>query len=52
MDKVTNKDIIEWTGPPSMEGLLIRKNLRRTGHLMKMSPDRLPKQSDLLSTVF
>ena len=28
----------------SMEDLLIRKNLRWTGHLMRMSPDRLPKQ--------
>ena len=26
-----------------MEDLLIRKNLRWTGHLMRMSPDRLPK---------
>ena len=37
MDKVTNKDILERTGLPSMEDLLIRKNL------MRMSPDRLPK---------
>ena len=44
MDKVTNKDIPERTGLPSMEDLLIRKNLRWTGHLMRMSPDRLPKQ--------
>ncbi|KAK2175680.1 hypothetical protein NP493_715g02040 [Ridgeia piscesae] len=27
-----------------MEYLLIRKNLRWTGYLMRMSPDRLPKQ--------
>ena len=45
MDKVTNNDILERTGLPSMEDLLIRKNLRWTGHLMMMSPDRLPKQS-------
>ena len=44
MDKVTNKEILEPTGLPSMEDLLIRKNLRWTGHLMRMSPDRLPKQ--------
>ena len=44
MDKVTNKDILERTGLPSMEDLPIRKNLRWTGHLMRMSPDRLPKQ--------
>jgi len=29
---------------PSMEDLLIRKNLRCNGHLMRMSPDTLPKQ--------
>ena len=44
MDKVTNKEILERTGLPSMEDLLIRKNLRWTGHLMRMSADRLPKQ--------
>ncbi|KAK2185317.1 hypothetical protein NP493_240g02001 [Ridgeia piscesae] len=44
MDKVTNKEIFERTGLPSMECLLIRKNLRWTGHLIRMSPDRLPKQ--------
>ncbi|KAK2185340.1 hypothetical protein NP493_239g00023 [Ridgeia piscesae] len=44
MDKVTNKEILEQTGLPSMEDLLIRKNLRWTGHLMRIPPDRLPKQ--------
>ena len=44
IDKVTNKEILERTGLLSMEDLLIRKNLRWTGHLMRMSPDRLPKQ--------
>ena len=44
MDKVTNKEILERTGLPSMEHLLIRKNLRWTRHLMRMSPDRLSKQ--------
>ena len=45
MDKVTNNYILERTALPSMEDLMIRKNLRGTGHLMKMSPDRLPKQN-------
>ena len=44
MDKVTNKDILERAELPSTEDLLIRKNLRWIGHLMRMSPDRLPKQ--------
>ena len=44
MDKVTNMEILERAGLPSMEVLLIRKNLRWTGHLMRISSDRLPKQ--------
>jgi len=44
MDKVINREILERTGLLSMEDLLIRKNLRWTGHLIRMSPDRLPKQ--------
>ena len=44
MDKVTNKEILERTGLPSMADLLIRKNLQWIRHLMRMSPDRLPKQ--------
>ena len=44
MDKLTNKEVLERTRLPSMEDLLIRKNLRWTGNLMRMSPDRLPKQ--------
>ena len=44
MDKVTKKEILERTGQPSMEDLLIRKNLRWTGHLMTISPDRQRKQ--------
>ncbi|KAK2190306.1 hypothetical protein NP493_79g07002 [Ridgeia piscesae] len=45
MDKVTNKDIFERTGLPSMEEPLIRKNLRWTGQLIRISRDRLPKQT-------
>ena len=41
---VTKKEIPERRGLPSMEDLLIKKNLGWTGHLMSMSPDRLPKQ--------
>ena len=44
MDKVTNNEVLERTGLPSMEDLLIRKNLRWTEQIMRMSPDRLPKQ--------
>ena len=44
MEKVANKEILERTGLPSMEDFLIRQNLRWTGHLMRISPDRVPKQ--------
>ncbi|KAK2155838.1 hypothetical protein NP493_2038g00001 [Ridgeia piscesae] len=33
MDKVTNKDIFERAGLPSMDDLLIRRNLRWTRHV-------------------
>jgi hypothetical protein len=42
-DKVTNEKVLDRAGLPSMEDLLIRKNLRWTGHLMRMPPDRLLK---------
>ena len=43
-DKVTNIKVSKWAGLPSMEDLLIRKNLRWTGHLLRMPTDRLPRQ--------
>ena len=43
-DKVTNIKVLKRPGLPSMEDLLIRKNLRRTGHLLRMPTDRLPRQ--------
>ena len=50
---MTNKELLERTVLPSMEDFLIRKNLRWTVHLMKMSPERLATRADyLLSTVF
>ena len=43
-DKVTNIKVLKRAGFPSMEGLLIRKNLRWTGHLLRMPTDRLPQR--------
>ena len=43
-DKVTNIKVLKRAGLPSMEDLLIRKNLRWTGHLLRMPTDRLPRQ--------
>ena len=43
-DKVTNIRVLKRAGLPSMEDLLIRKNLRWTGHLLRMPTDRLPRQ--------
>ena len=41
---VTNKEILDRTGLPPMKDLLVQKNLRWTGHLMRMPQDRLPRQ--------
>ena len=43
-DKVTNIKVFKRAGLPSMEDLLIRNNLRWTGHLLRMPTDRLPRQ--------
>ena len=42
MEKVSPvlREILERTGLPTMEDLLIRKNLQWTGHLMRMSADK------------
>ena len=42
--KVTNKEILERANLPSMEDLLTRKTLRWTGHVIRMTSERLPKQ--------
>lgn len=42
--RVTNKEVLERANLPSMEDLLIRKNLRWTGHILRMSSERMPKQ--------
>ena len=43
-DKVTNIKVLKRAGLPSMEDLLIRKNLCWTGHILRMLTDRLPRQ--------
>ena len=43
-DKVTHIKVLKRAGRPSMEDLLIRKNLRWTGHLLRMPTNRLPRQ--------
>ena len=43
-DKVTNIKVLMRAGLPSMEDLLIRENLRWTGHLLRIPTDRLPRQ--------
>ena len=43
MDKVTNKEILERTRLPSIEEQ-VHQHVRWTGHLVRMSPSRLPKQ--------
>ena len=43
-DKVTQIEVLQRVGLPSMEDLLIRKNLRWTGHILQMESDRLRKK--------
>ena len=41
---MTNIRVVKRAGLLSIEDLLIRKNLRWTGHLLRMPTDRLPRQ--------
>ena len=50
LDKVTNIKVLKRAGLSFMEDLLIRKNLRWTGHLLRMPTDRLPRGSLLAAT--
>jgi len=43
-DKVTNKEVLDKTGLPSMEDILIWKNLPWTGHLIRMPNENHPRQ--------
>ena len=43
-DKVTHIKVLKRAGLPSMENLIIRKNLHWTGYLLRMPTDRLPRQ--------
>ena len=43
-DKVTNVDILNRAGLPSMEDILIEKGLRWLGHVHRMENNRLPRQ--------
>ena len=43
-EKVTNIKVFNWAGLPTMEDLLIRKNVRWTGYLLRMPTDRLSRQ--------
>ena len=43
-DKVTNKEILERAGLPSMADILIEKGLRWLGHVHRMGQERLPRR--------
>ena len=43
-DKITNVDILNRAGLPSMADILIEKGLRWLGHVHRMGTERLPRQ--------
>ena len=43
-DKITNVDILNRAGVPSMADILIEKGLRWLGHFYRMGTERLPRQ--------
>ena len=42
-DRVSNLQVLEKSGLPSIESLLIQRQLRWTGHVVRMSDSRIPK---------
>ena len=43
-DKITNEEILRRANLPCMADILIERNLRWVGHVLRMDNDRLPRQ--------
>ena len=43
-DRVTNQELLCCVSLPGVEALIMKAQLRRTGHIMRMEDNRLPKQ--------
>ena len=43
-DRVTNQEVLERTGSTSIEPMLQKAQLRWTGHVVRMSDSRIPRQ--------
>ena len=41
--RVTNNEVLQRADMPSIEALLLSQQLTRTGHVVRMNDDRLPK---------
>src|SRR5687768_445735 len=42
-DKVANNEILQRSGMPSIETILMKARLRWTGHVLRMNDNKLPK---------
>ena len=43
-DRVTNQEVLDRAGSTSIESLLLKAQLRWTGHVIRMSDSRIPRQ--------
>ena len=43
-DRITNTEVLEWANISGIEALLIKSRLRWTGHVMRITNDRISKQ--------
>ena len=43
-DRVTNQEVLDRAGSSSIESMLLKAQLRRTGHVIRMSDSCIPKQ--------
>ncbi len=43
-DKVTNKEVLDRAGSTSIDSMILKMQLRWSGHVIRMEPQRMPKQ--------
>ncbi|KAL8577921.1 hypothetical protein ACOMHN_011917 [Nucella lapillus] len=43
-DKITNFEVLDRAGTTSIEAMILKTQLRWTGHVIRMDSDRIPKQ--------
>ncbi|XP_076065266.1 uncharacterized protein LOC143039278 [Oratosquilla oratoria] len=43
-DRITNQKVVDWTNLTSIEAIVLKTQLRWTGHVIRMDTQRIPRQ--------